>query len=462
MTTATPNIRDNLAVLIEGGLYLFLIACGALALNLHLLSLQTATSLSALLLLLHLGIAWKRFDGGRHPCFLFLGMLLIFQAGRLLGYTAGILPDPFRIELQTAVPFDVSDTSAELTLCVVLLSAVCIYLPCRWNFRSVRFDAGSEQNWLPAAYILLALTFPAVLYKNYQYFDFVRSHGGYLAIYTDSDEVLHTVGFATRLLSLLAYNTFLLIFVMERRRAQLTAVTCLFFSASLIELMIGFRGKVFLLLVTLWFLQNLKTGKRFRLLPLVILAAGLSLLAVLIAGFREDQSVELLGPVGFISTQGISMQVTELAIELKSIFGPHSAAYLWNELVAGLRPGVHFAPGQLFANDLSMTLNPTAYEMGFATGSAYLAEAYLVGGALLVGIASFAIGFTLRCLHNRGTTLRGVVVLAAALPAIIYMPRCGLIEPLATTLKNLGSLAALFPLLWLVRNMTRKFCWRHH
>ncbi|MBV9036376.1 MAG: O-antigen polysaccharide polymerase Wzy, partial [Acidobacteriaceae bacterium] len=341
--------------------------------------------------------------------------------------------------------------TAQLTVCLVLLSAICIYLPCRWDFRPVRLKIGWEQYWLPAAYVLLALTFPAVLYKNYEYLNYVRTHGGYFAIYTDSQAVLQTVGFLPRLLSLLASNTFLVVFVMERRSRLLFAVSCVFFSSSLLELLMGFRGKVFILVLTLWFLHILKTGKRFRLLPLAISASLLSLVGVVVAGFRENTEVALLSPLGFLSAQGISMQVTELAIELKQAFHTHALYYFWNEFKVGFYPGSQFGPGQLFANDLSIALNATAYDLGFGTGSAYLAEAYIAGGIFFVAAASAFVGLALRFLHKLGGHFIGAVVVAVVMPSIIYMPRCGLIEPVSVGTRNLISLSLVFPILWAIR-----------
>lgn len=448
LNTCSGTSKANLVSVLEVAAYVFLLVLGAIALEMNYIGISTATDLATLMLIALLTLAWKRFDGGRHPCFLFLGMLLIFQAGRLLGHAMGILPDPFRIELQTAIPFDVSKTSAQLTICLILMSAVCIYAPCRWSFRPVRLNPGWEQRWRSAAYGLFLLTFPAVLYKNYQYLSFVRSHGGYLAIYTDSNAVLSTVGTLVRMISLIADNSFLVLFIIERRPRRLFWISLLFFTSSTLELLLGFRGKVFLLVLTLWYLHTLKTGKAFRVLPLVMSAIGVSLVAVLIANFRENQDIALLSPAGFISGQGVSMQVTELAIEFKRIFEPHAITYLWNELQAGFYPGAHFAPGQIFGNDLSIALNAKAYDMGFGTGSAYLAEAYLAGGTLFVGIASLLIGITLRILHSCGQEFLGASITATLLPAFIYMPRSGLVEPLSIGLKNLLSLGLVVFLLW--------------
>ena len=57
---------------------------------------QAAVLTLALLLCLDV-LAWKRFDQGRHPCFLFLCILTVLQAGKFIGYCAGIGPYPLRV-----------------------------------------------------------------------------------------------------------------------------------------------------------------------------------------------------------------------------------------------------------------------------------------------------------------------------------------------------------------------------
>lgn len=395
--------------------------------------------------------AWQRFGGGRHPCFLFLGMLLLFQMGRLVGYVLGATRDPFDVVVQTLIPIHVSTTTSEITLLLILLSAICIYAVCAWDAPTVVFRAGPEQRWLSACYVLFALTFPFVAYKNFEYFEFLRSHGGYLAIFTDSQAVAESAGGVVRAMSLVAYNAFLLAFIIERNGKRLAILTAIYLSTSVLELAIGLRGKVFLLLLTLWFLRNLKTGKGFRPLTLgIVLLAG-SFAAVAISGFREMRHTALVGPGGFIAGQGISMGVTQIAVQYRPLFAPHVNRYFQNEALQAFYPGSHFAQGQLFDNDISVFLNAEAFQAGFGTGSSYLAEAYIAGGVAGVLIASLLIGFALRGLHRLGGSFVGAVALATLLPSFIYMPRAQILGPVAAALKNGPVLLAIIPGLWLIR-----------
>jgi len=405
-------------------------------------------------LLLYAGLltlAWRTFDGGRHPCFLFLCMLLLFQMGRLIGYTLGATSGPFNVVVQTILPLTVSPTASEITILIILLSATAIYAICAWNAPRIVLDPGWEQSWLPACYLLLAASFPFVLYKNYEYFQFIRSHGGYLAIFTDSDAVAQSAGGLVRIISLVATNTFLLVFLIERRGNRLALVTTAFLSTSVLELAIGLRGKVFLFLLTLWFLHNLKTGKRFRLVTIATVVLGGSFAATAISGFREMRTTAVVGPAGFIAGQGISMGVTQVAVQYRPLFAPHAKTYLVNEILQAFYPGSHFGQGELFDNDLSVLLNQDAFREGYGTGSSYLAEAWIAGGFLAILIVSVLIGLALRALHRIGASFAGAVAVAILLPSVIYLPRAQLLSPIATGLKSGLIFLPMFPALWLIR-----------
>jgi hypothetical protein len=437
MSTATHTVFYASALLIAT----VLVLAGALSLN---ACLWISLALFALLLTL----AWRRFGGGRHPCFLFLGTLLLFQMGRLVGYAFGATRDPFDVVVQTVLPMQVSTAASELTLLIVLASATCVYTVCAWNARSVTLPGGEGAQWLAASYVLLVLSFPFVLYKNYEYFEFIRSHGGYLAIFTDSEEVAASAGALVRVMSLIAANAFLLAYVLERNTKRLAWVTAVFLSTSMMELAIGLRGKVFLFLITLWFLHNLKTGRRFRAGTLAMVGVVASFAAVAISGFREMRATAMTGPASFVAGQGISMGVTQVAIEFRPLFAPHAASYLEHEILEAFYPGSHFEEGEIFDNDVSIFLNSAAFREGFGAGGSYLAEAWIAGRMLGVLCASVLIGLVLRGLNALGSHWVGAVAVAALLPAVIYLPRAGMLSPLATAVKSGIVFAAIVPCLW--------------
>ncbi len=398
-----------------------------------------------------LALAWRTFDGGRHPCFLFLGMLLLFQMGRLVGYACGATRDPFNVVVQSPIPVTVSPSASEITILLVLLSATILYAVCAWNTPRITLNPGWEQSWLPASYILLAVSFPFVLFKNYEYFQFIRSHGGYLAIFTDSDAIAQSAGALVRVMSLVAANAFLLVFLIERRGVRLAFITTAYLSTSVLELAIGLRGKVFLFLITLWFLHNLKTGKRFRLVALTAVVLIGSFAAVAISGFREMRSTAVTGPAAFIAGQGISMGVTQIAVQYRPLFEPHAKTYLANELLQAFYPGSHFGQGELFDNDISVFLNVDAFRAGFGTGSSYLAEAWIAGGLTAVILVSILLGFALRFLHRIGASFLGAVAIAILLPSLIYLPRAQILSPIANGLKSTLIFLPMLPILAFIR-----------
>src|SRR6202051_5165651 len=131
-----PAPKSGASAVIEVLAYLAA-AAAALGFLMGWLTCNQAAVVTAALLLSLLGLAWHRFDGGRHPCFFFLCMLTLFQGGRLIAYCGGGETDIFRITLMTSEPFDVSRNVAGLTLFFICLSATRIYAPPRMSHRFV-------------------------------------------------------------------------------------------------------------------------------------------------------------------------------------------------------------------------------------------------------------------------------------------------------------------------------------
>ena len=153
-----------------------------------------AAVLVTLLLVSLLVLSWKHFDQGRHPCFLFLGTLMLFQGGRLLSYCVGGVPSPLRVNSATLLPFDISRDEAGIVLLCVALSALCIYAPCRWNYQKVAPPADAPvRRYLPYLYLLFYATLPVQLYKNYKYYESVQQHGGYVSFFVNHAAIASSV-----------------------------------------------------------------------------------------------------------------------------------------------------------------------------------------------------------------------------------------------------------------------------
>lgn len=432
----------NVRALAEIGGTLAIISLAVFLALSRILSESGCVLVAAAVLLGLLFLSWKRFDGGRHPCFLFMGMLLVFQGGRLLGYMFGVVRHPMEIVVATVNPIRISAAAGEMTLLIVVLSAVLVYAPCRLGYRPVMFRQGGEIEWLPALYALILVTFPFAVYKNWLYLSFIRSHGGYLSVYTDHSAVLASAGAVIRIAALVNGTALLLAYVFERRPRRIAFLLVLYFAVSTLDLLIGFRGQFFSEALGLWYLHKLKTGKRFNLVPLFAVAAAMSAVAVGVAAFRQEQSLRLLSPLGFIAQQGVSLNVTEAAVALHHMFAPYGLRYLWYGFVSGISaPG----PGQhrLWTQDLTIYLNPVAEQLGFGTASSYLAELYLAGGIAAVAAGSLLAGGALHALHCGSRRAWGAALLAFALPACIYWPRAEFLAPLGMLLKTGVSLAAV-------------------
>ena len=445
--TRDTSVRQNLGPIsaaIECAAWLLLLAIGCFLLGLDVLSLFSASLASMVFIVGLITAAWKNFDGGRHPCFLFLLMLFVFQCGRLVGLFTGFPADPFAIQVQTVIPLSVHQETAQITLLLICFSAVCVYIPCRLAYRPIIFTAGRERNWLRDLYGVLALSLPFAVYKNYVYFSYIRSHGGYMAVYLDNAEILQSAGSLVRLMALVGTTICLLLYLFERRPRYVRWILVAYLSVSVMDLLIGFRGKFFVQLIVLWFIHNLKNGKRFNFAPLFITATIIMLVAVPLAGFREERDVALTGPLAVLATQGVSMNVTEVAVENRPIFEKNKARYIWGDL-----RGMLSSNDDNLASDISIYLSPEAFREGFATGSTYLAEAYILGGFALVMVASLAIGWALSTLHLYSRSWPGAVLLLASIGPFIYMPRGSLMDPFTGTFKFLtgAGVAALFALM---------------
>ena len=429
------GVRPATGAAIEIALALAVVATTAWLAFVGVAGLDLCIWVTIALLVGLLFLSWKQFDGGRHPCFLFLGMLLIFQGGRLIGFTAGLIDNPMQIVAGTPAPVSVSRGAAETTLLLIALSAILIYASCRVSPRYDGFWAGDASKWLPGVYALIALTLPFAIYKNAMYLSYIRGHGGYLAVYTDNAAILQSAGLIARTLSTINVTAILTAYILESRPNRRRWILVLFFLIAALDLLIGFRGKFFAEAVSIWFIHTMRTGRRFRLIPLTLIGAGASVFAVLIAGFRENKSVALLSPLGFLVTQGVSMNVTEAAVQYCHQFHQFGWSYLCNGFLNGITP-IAQGPGKLWTWDLSVFLFAAAAEHGFGTASSYLAELYLFAGLPAVIVGSLAIGYGLSWLHRSTSRLWGALMMAFVLPSVIYLPRLELLNPLAVLVKS--------------------------
>lgn len=448
MRTREPEkkiVPSKLNAMMELTGWLLATAVGALLVAIGILPEEGCIWAATLMLVGLVLVSWRHFGGGRHPCFLFLGMLLVFQGGRLIAHVLGAQPHPLDIALMTEVPIRIGVTPAEVTLLLIVLSAICVYAPCRLGYKPVIYRAGGESRWLPALYILILLTLPFAFYKNWVYFSYLRAHGGYLAVYTDNAAVLQSAGTLVRGIALINGMALLIAYVFERRSKRIFWLLVLYSALSILTLLIGLRGEVFTQALGLWFIHNLKTGKRFKPMPLIVTGVAVSLLAVVVAAFRANLALQLLSPLGFLAQQGISLHVTEAAVAYRHLFSRYGAAYVFWGFVNELAPLSNPAH-RLWTTDLTIFVNPKAERLGFGVGSSYLAELYLLGGLTATVIGSAIVGGCLHLLHRISMKTSGAVILAIVLPHLIYLPRAPLLSPLAYLIRG-GAVAMVVAVL---------------
>jgi hypothetical protein len=419
-------------------------ACGFLA---GWLSPNAAAVLMLAGLLTLLGLAWKRFDGGRHPCFFFLGMLTLFQAGRVVAFCCGGVTDIFEIELMTDCPFNVSRSVAGVVLLSIALSAICIYAPCRLRYRSSdfssssasRFHSRSWERFPPYLYVLFVASLPVQLYKNFCYYQYAKDHGGYLVVFTDHGGMAASIPAAVRAVSLISLPAFAGIFVLERRQPVLRSVTAVYFTIAAPILLMGSRGGIFSLVLSLGYVAKVKSGRRARLYSAALLIAGLVLAGSWVGWLRSGntETSALAGPAQVIAGQGGSLNITEIAVAYRSRFAPHIIANLADELRSAFAPSDHtaYVAGKNFDADVSMFLNPISYPLGSGSGSSYLAEAYLAGGVAGVVIVSLLLGSLFHAMQEHAGHPFALFLITMILPDILLMPRGGLLDWISASLR---------------------------
>jgi oligosaccharide repeat unit polymerase len=234
---------------------------------------------------------------------------------------------------------------------------------------------------------------------------------------------------------------FLAIFVLEQRKRRLYLATGAYFLASSFFLLVGSRSGTLTTILGLWCVSRLKTGKRSRVIAVVLLVGALISAASLVSEWRSNggTSNNPFTASSFFVMQGTTMGVAETAIEFRNRFSPYAGAYFWNEIKGGFVPQDQstYTRGQSFADDITVFINSDAYSGGVGLGSSYLAEAYITGGLAGVMLFSFLIGFGIHGLYLSCKSRIGLFAAAALLPSVFWMARAGLFEWVPAAIRDL-------------------------
>ena len=430
--------------------YLIVVAAATLAFVAGWLPVNGAVVLTVALLASLIVLSWVHLGQARHPVFLFLCTLMLFQGGRLVAYCLGGISDPLAVSLMRETPFAVSRGVSGIVLLCLALSAVCVYIPCRWNYRYIPPPSSrGVRQYLPYLYLIFFSSLPFLLYKNYLYFRYIQSHGGYVVFFSDYGNLIASVPLAVRLMALIPTPLLLLIFVFETRKKLIYTVVTLYFAGSIVLLLTGTRMGIFSLILTLWYVARIKSAKPARLWRLAALAVGLVIVANLIGLARVEENVEgraAADAIGFIATQGVSLGITEVSVMHPEVFRPHVVSYLIHELqIEFVQADVsNYFRGRQFGYDISVFLNPPLFSSGIATAGAYLGEAYVIGGIAGVVVISLLIGGGLRSLYSCSGSAKLLVLVAFVMPQVLLLPRGFLMGWASTLLRAFVLLLPIF------------------
>jgi hypothetical protein len=378
---------------------------------------------------------------------IFLALLILFQLGTVIAYFLGVEMDFTEVTLAVSSPISVNPEAVTTAAAGVLAAGYFVYLGYfLWRPTSVvgLGEANTDVSLGDVATLLFWLSFPLSLYKTAFYFHYVMTNGGYLAIYTGVGEHLEAIGLLPRVGAMLTLASFLVAFYALPLGPRLRKVVWGQAALVLIELFIGLRGKALSFFVLLWFALLSKHKRRLSIVAMSVSVVVIAAVAVAVAVFRENQDglVDFFLS-NFFQTQGVSFQLLSLSAQFENSFSPNAIAYVLNTLVVPFKHVYSFGPNQLLTVDMTTFLNQSAFDMGFGTGSSYLAEAYLLGGGVAIAASSFAIGLVLRACETCTDVWRkaGAFVM---LWFLVYLPRSGLLEPIGNTVKLLPAFALVY------------------
>jgi len=434
------------AAVFEALAYSAFIAAASLAFLAGWLTLEGAMVLTVGLLASLIVLSWVHLGRGRHPVFLFLCTLMLFQGGKLIAYCLGAEADPMRIVIMTPNPFYISRSGQATTLLSLALSAVCLYAPSRWMYRPLPPpDTRSVQKYLPYLYVVLLVGIPVLLYKNYSYYQMAQAHGGYTFVFFHQPDLVAKVPFLIRAASAVAFPVFLAIYTFETRKLRLAVTTILYFAATAALLLLGSRAAVFQMIATLWYITRVKSRGRPKMFRIVVGVVALAILATSIREMRENpDNPELSAKVFSVLTdevryQGSSLDVTQFVVEYHQSLRPYAGSYLLHELLAHYitYDPAHYSRGTLLDCDVAVLLNPYAFSLGLGTGGSFVGEAYLMGGLAGVALVSLMLGAGLSGLHSMNATAKGLFLGATLVYSLIWLPRGTMLPWLSSFSRNM-------------------------
>ena len=384
---------------------------------------------------------WHAHGGGRNASFLFLVLGYIFLCGRAFPALWG--GESLLAQIGYVEEFDVMPATVVNYVLLVLASFFFIHLGSLIPRETVptlsTLPADAQIYWR-----LFLLFLPALIYKNIYYFNYIMSHGGYLAIYQGSDH-LEGVGVVARVGALLCLSSFTLYFFHETDKRKAGRTLIFFLAVFATELLVGLRGKFFAVALVFFLVYKLRFGEKFSARGLLAMLVSVIVIAVLVEIMREQKDESLVGGTllsGFLAQQGVSAGVSLVVLDDLAYFADYVWNYFWHQFTVPFYSQPEVPQGWYLANDISMKVMPKAYAAGFGTGSSYLAELLLLGGWVGVCAGSLFIGWLLSMTRHFYQGVAGAIVFWVVC-GVVYYPRTMLHEPVHNLLRYAAPIILL-------------------
>jgi len=393
---------------------------------------------------------WQAHGGGRNASFLFLVLGYLFLCGRAFPALWG--GDSLLAQIGYVDEFDVAPATVMNYVVLVLASFFFVHLGSLIPRETVptlsTLPADAQTYWR-----LFLMFLPALIYKNIYYFNYIMSHGGYLAIYQGSDHLVG-VGLVARIGALLCLSSFTLYFFHEIDKQKAGRALIFFLLVFATELLVGLRGKFFAVALVFFLTYKLRFGGKFSWRGLLAMLASVIVIAVLVEITREQKAESMVGGTllsGFMAQQGVSAGVSLVVLDDLAYFSDYAWSYFWHQFTVPFYAQPEVPQGWFLANDISMKVMPEAYAAGFGTGSSYLAELLLLGGWVGVCAGSLLIGWLLSMTRYFYQGVGGAIVFWIVC-GVVYYPRTMLHEPIHNVLRYATPILILAVNVALMRN----------
>lgn len=426
---------------------------GALLLQTTAGSVQTASLLLVVGSITITAANWHAHRGGRNPSFIFLTLGSIFLGGRAFPVLFG--GDSLIARIEFEYVYDVSLDVVKTFVPLVLASFFFVHigsLLTRAPMPALRPSRIDANIYLTVFLVLL----PIYFYKNVYYFNYIMSHGGYLAIHI-GDEHLVGVGKLVRAGALLCLAAFTLYFFHETDRKKSRWALIIFLVVFASELLVGLRGKFFVVSLIFFLFYKLRFGGRFSVRGLLMLLVTVIIISAVVAILREQMGVGslLYLLIMFLIQQGVTAGVNLVVMEDLPHFLPNAGSYFWHQFALPFYNQLETPEGWFLATDIAMLTMPNAYALGFGTGSSYLAELLLIGGWAGVCLGSLMIGWLLSKLRRFNQGVSGALMFWI-ICGIVYYPRTVLHDPVHNLMRYGGPILLLAFFCWLLTHLKPK------